>query len=119
MVQRFKVNIEDICAFCKITPETIKHLFWECPKTQMFWKELCFEKNPDVLKSNYLQSKVMILVNFEEIDVMLKGFSFEGDKNLLFIFDLIVIFPVTIFIRSNGMERYQILNILKLMLRYI
>ena len=32
----------------------------------------------------------MIPVNFEEVDVILKCFSFDGDKNLLFIFDLII-----------------------------
>ena len=57
VVQRFKVNIEDICAFCKISPETINHLFWDCPKTHIFWKEL----------SNYLQRKVMTLLTLKKL----------------------------------------------------
>lgn len=39
----------------------------------MFWKEL----------NHYLKRKAMILVNFEENDVMLKHFSFDGDTNVL------------------------------------
>ena len=38
----FKISIKDNnrCTFCNTHPETILHLFWNCPHTQLFWHEL-------------------------------------------------------------------------------
>ena len=38
----YKINITDsnICNFCNSEPETLKHLFHDCPCVQTFWKTL-------------------------------------------------------------------------------
>ena len=39
-VSKFIQHQTDLCSFCNRKSETIVHLFWECPKTNLFWKEL-------------------------------------------------------------------------------
>ena len=38
----FKIGIADneLCNFCKVQPESLEHLFWECPITKVFWEEV-------------------------------------------------------------------------------
>ena len=38
----FKIRIADteLCNFCKIQPESLEHLFWDCPISHVFWEEL-------------------------------------------------------------------------------
>ena len=38
----FKIVIasDNLCSFCKKSPETILHLFWECIFVQVFWNEI-------------------------------------------------------------------------------
>ena len=38
----FKIGLRDneLCTFCNIMPETIEHLFWECPISKSFWLDL-------------------------------------------------------------------------------
>jgi len=38
----FKVGISssEQCSFCENTSESLLHLFWECPKTKVFWNEV-------------------------------------------------------------------------------
>ncbi len=37
---RFKLDICVNCSLCGICPETMVHLFWQCPYTITFWKDL-------------------------------------------------------------------------------
>ena len=30
---------DDFCTFCKVSPETVNHLFYECIHTNQFWKD--------------------------------------------------------------------------------
>ena len=55
----FKIGIKDdeLCTFCKILPESLEHLFWECPISKAFWEELtdwiksrCGHRNNLILK---------------------------------------------------------------------
>jgi len=39
-VSKFIQHQTDLCSFCNLKSETIVHLFWECPETKRFWKEL-------------------------------------------------------------------------------
>ena len=39
-VSKFLNNQTELCSFCNIKSETITHLFWECSKSQIFWKQL-------------------------------------------------------------------------------
>ena len=38
----YKIGIIDheLCNFCKVQPETLEHLFWDCPMSKAFWGEL-------------------------------------------------------------------------------
>ena len=38
----FKVGLSssEQCTFCENTSESLLHLFWECPKTKVFWNEV-------------------------------------------------------------------------------
>ena len=38
----YKIGIADneLCNFCQIQPESLEHLFWECPISKIFWEEL-------------------------------------------------------------------------------
>ena len=35
-----KIVKHNTCTFCEDVPETIVHLFWQCPITQIFIKEI-------------------------------------------------------------------------------
>ena len=37
---RFKLDICVNCSFCGLSSETVVHLFWQCPYTTTFWKDL-------------------------------------------------------------------------------
>ena len=47
-LQKINVSRSNICTFCKLSVETIFHVFWECSKTQIFIKEILSH-----LKTNY------------------------------------------------------------------
>ena len=34
------IKQDNKCTFCNDSPETLIHIFWECPITQNFWKNL-------------------------------------------------------------------------------
>ena len=36
----FKISKSPLCSFCKIEEETVPHLFFSCPKTQILWSRL-------------------------------------------------------------------------------
>lgn len=36
-----KIASSNICSFCQEATETLSHLFWHCPKVQMFISEVC------------------------------------------------------------------------------
>ena len=43
---------KDICinsSFCEMHPETMQHIFWQCPYTNKFWKDVsqCMVDNID------------------------------------------------------------------------
>ena len=39
---RFKIKVSDadLCCFCQKAQETLMHLFWDCPVTNAFWKNV-------------------------------------------------------------------------------
>lgn len=36
----FKEGFSPLCCFCKVAPETILHLFFNCNYTQLFWSQV-------------------------------------------------------------------------------
>ena len=69
-----KIGILDsnLCDMCKEVPETLQHVFWECPKTQEFWTAL----------RNLLQTKCenIQISNFTALSVIF-GFLTEENNN--------------------------------------
>ena len=39
-VSKFNHTQDHLCTFCKLKSETIIHLLWECPTSNLFWKDL-------------------------------------------------------------------------------
>ena len=39
-VSKFDHTQDHLCTFCKLKSETIIHLLWECPTSNLFWKDL-------------------------------------------------------------------------------
>ncbi len=56
-----KIKTEDRCSFCKVQPETITHLLWECPLVQSLWQELTEWLSPNIKLTNYLNVKDILL----------------------------------------------------------
>ena len=64
----YNINVADnsMCSFCKQTTETIYHLFWQCPKTQIFIKEILshlkedYEVNINIDKANCFFSQRLL-----------------------------------------------------------
>ena len=46
----------DTCSLCGVEPETVHHLFYECPKTSHFWKG--FENYWFLLSGNQVELKL-------------------------------------------------------------
>uniref|UniRef100_A0A3Q3BIJ9 Reverse transcriptase domain-containing protein n=1 Tax=Kryptolebias marmoratus TaxID=37003 RepID=A0A3Q3BIJ9_KRYMA len=40
-LQRFNNNLDTTCSFCEVNPEDTLHLFWSCPFSVIFWKNIC------------------------------------------------------------------------------
>ena len=38
---RYKKDIDTMCTFCNVHPETVYHLFWTCERTQRLWQGIC------------------------------------------------------------------------------
>ena len=35
---RWNTDVSPLCSFCNSSPETLHHLFWDCPKVQKIWE---------------------------------------------------------------------------------
>ena len=69
-VAKYKVNQSPLCTFCKETDETISHLFYDCRKVKIFWKQLENEINQKCssIKVKNLSKSLILLgssTNFE------------------------------------------------------
>lgn len=52
-LQKYKRDIDTLCSFYKIAPETCSHLFWSCTSTQMLWKDIASFISKNIL-SNFV-----------------------------------------------------------------
>ena len=51
---------DDLCSFCKLVPEKIVHLFYECPVVQQLWQNVaqyCLEKFNTAIQLNPINVK--------------------------------------------------------------
>ena len=55
-----KIKDNDDCYFCKISIESIEHLFWNCPIVKTFWYSLAYTLG-DVFDLNLLTLKTVML----------------------------------------------------------
>ena len=44
-VSKFNHQQSHLCQFCNLHSETIHHLFWQCPKLNVFWNDLSLLMN--------------------------------------------------------------------------
>ena len=59
-LMKYKIKSSNLCEFCNMHTETIRHLFWECNHIQHFWNNL----------SNWLNSiNLNMVLNFEIISL--------------------------------------------------
>ena len=51
------INIRecDRCTFCNLEPETLAHLFWQCPKTKIFIAEM----KTEILQKCYINLEIV------------------------------------------------------------
>ena len=61
-VSKFIHSQDHLCTFCQQKSETIIHLLWECPKTNLFWKELAQVLNSRAVhSSNFRFTKWLVI----------------------------------------------------------
>ena len=80
LLQKIGIKDSNICSFCKNEPETLCHLFYNCPMVFDFWNEL----------KQWLQSKCNHLDNviFSKTDIML-GITTQNKVDLTLNFILL------------------------------
>ena len=74
----FKQNIVNcnLCEFCNMYIESLKHLFWECNQVQIFWNSL----------DNFLKScNIFINLNFQTISFGVSDYSYTDNNMYNFI----------------------------------
>ena len=62
-----KISNSSMCTFCGSEPETISHLFWDCPFVQRFWADVLqwiHEKCPHCEFFNF--SECLVLFGYKE-----------------------------------------------------
>ena len=60
----FRKSTSPLCSFCKLSDETVLHLFYECNKIQNLWNELdLFFKNNFILFDLTPQAVFLALLN--------------------------------------------------------
>ena len=73
----FKIGLidTDICSFCKVNRETVKHLMWECNVTKDFWNNLSTWMNTVL--------NIFFNVNYQNICLGLFNEDFDFFKNII------------------------------------
>lgn len=79
--KRFKKDIDVNCSFCGSCPETLLHLFWECPIVKEFWCNLCL-----FIVSN-IDTKFLLYWE----NVLFGLAANEGNVNAIFLINLLII----------------------------
>ena len=97
-----KISPRDACTFCSQTTETISHLFWECPATQVFIQSIDRE-----LYSKY---KIHFKHNIQ-------SWFFLQETNELQTL-LITLAKAVIYSARNAEEKPQLSHMLKLLKRH-
>jgi len=67
LLHKMKLSQSPLCPKCGQSNETIMHMFWECPTTKIFWRDI-LSWIKKILKVKIPYSKSVILI-FMELDV--------------------------------------------------
>ena len=78
---KIKLKNTNLCTFCKIHDETIEHLFFDCPVTQIFLKSL--SKQLKQYYKNLIFDKKEYFFGFESGDLLVNLISIIA-KNYIF-----------------------------------
>lgn len=60
VIERFHLNIENLCEFCGVAKESITHLFFDCVYSKMFWVDV----------SNFISRMCEICIQIDLYDVV-------------------------------------------------
>ena len=80
-LDKIKLKNTNLCTFCKIHDETIEHLFFDCPVTQIFLKSL--SKQLKQYYKNLIFDKKEYFFGFESGDLLVNLISIIA-KNYIF-----------------------------------
>jgi hypothetical protein len=64
LLSKMGIRNDNLCSFCGTEPETLCHLFWDCPISNSFWVNL------KTLLSNKCPN---ILIDWSKLDIILGG----------------------------------------------
>ena len=87
LLLKYKLKMSNLCEFCNMHVETLKHLFWECIHTQHYWREITHFLNSKHLDTNLNYE----LISFGYTDVqknaktILKNYIIFRAKYFIFI----------------------------------
>ena len=88
LLEKMKIKNSNICSYCKLEPETIIHLFFNCPQTTTFWKDLehlinsrCFETSFSICAKTIIfgDNRASDVLNI--ILIMAKYYIFKHKEN--------------------------------------
>jgi hypothetical protein len=91
LLSKMNIRQDNRCTFCKTFPESILHLFWDCPYIKQFWTQL----------RNYIINQCNIHLNDWSVTLILFG-NQSMDKVLN-----IILLQAKLFIYSNKMKEQK------------
>jgi hypothetical protein len=65
-----KIKAEDHCSFCKVQPETIIHLLWECPIVNSLWQALTEWLSPHINLGIYMNARDILLGKPDQCEML-------------------------------------------------
>ena len=68
---------DDSCTFCRVSPETVNHLFYECTYTNKFWKD--FKKFWFALSGKHVEFSLqdVLIGKLDEVSDLLNYFLID------------------------------------------
>jgi len=101
MLHRWKIADSPLCVHCKLEEETIRHIFWECPRVHELWT-----KTQKWLESIFLQK-----YNFDAMNVIMGEFRLDHPP----ILNMIILLAKNFIMHNNQqhLSMKQFMNIIK------
>lgn len=90
LLEKMKIKPSNLCSYCKLSPETIHHLFCKCQKVVTFWNTL----------NQYLRLYYKHDLQLSNIDILFGNPNFDNILNTLLIVAKYCVFTY----RKSGVE---------------